>query len=106
MTYATEAQKSYIRRLSGTTVEAAAQNYGFAPGAILSIADASEIIDSLKGSTSAPAKTEVAAASMVGRDVLHAKFGRGTVTAEIKKNLMVRFADGEKKVPTAFVTEA
>lgn len=48
MNYATEAQKSLIRHLSGTTVEAAAQSYGFAPGAILTIRGASEIIDSLK----------------------------------------------------------
>ena len=48
MSYATEAQRSLIRHLSGTSVEAAAQAYGFAPGHILSIDDASQMIDSLK----------------------------------------------------------
>ena len=58
MTYATSAQLDLILRLSGTSVQAAAMDYGFAPGHSLSVRDASDIIDHLNAPAAAVVSEE------------------------------------------------
>ncbi len=113
MTYATPAQRAFIRSLSGVSVESAAQDYGFAPGHALTIRDASLIIDSLKGvenvapvnAVSAPAPAP--ATSLIGRTVVISAKNGVVVGEEAGKrgkiNLIVRMADGStRKTPAAF----
>ena len=68
MSYATPAQIDLIRALSGKSVQAAAMDYGFAPGHSLSISDASEIIDHLKAPVAAKMSEEEIAAYRANRD--------------------------------------
>lgn len=99
--FATPAQLNLIRILAakkGQTANQARLDYGFNPGQMFSSADASSLINHLKGLNIEDAQKADAAYRFkttgqigVGIRVRHERFGPGTVQGIVKKEAVVKF---------------